>query len=201
MPVLTFPDVPIAQAHWQLVPNTQGFESELNGVGQDLALPGDRWSVQLTVTDLRGREARIFSAFVNSLRGRQGRFTITPPGRGTPLGTALGNGVVNGADQSGTTLTTSGWTANQAELLAIGDFFQVGTELKEITATIPTNAAGEATLIFNPPLRTSPVNGAAIITLNPTCIMKQPDNNQCAHDISGAQIYAFQQTYVEALDI
>lgn len=201
MPVLTFPPVPIAQAHWSLVPRTQTFESELDGSGQALALPGERWALQLTVTDLRGREARLFSSFVNRLLGLVGRFYMTPPGCGTPLGTALGNGVVNAADQAGTTLTTSGWTPNQAELLAPGDYFQVGIELKQIVETIPVNAAGEATLVFTPPLRTSPAHGAAIITANPVCIMMQADNSQGAHDISGAQIYAFQQTYLEALDI
>lgn len=202
MPTLTFPSsVPIAQAHWSLMPNTQSFESELNRDGQDLALPGDRWALQITVADLMGREARMFSAFVNSLRGRQGRFYMVPPGCGTPLGTAAGSGVVSGAAQTGSSLVTSGWTPNQAELFVVGDYFQVGSELKQITAIIAASGTGTATLQFTPPLRRSPANGAAIISANPKCIMKPADNNQGACDISGPRIYAFQQSYVEALDI
>lgn len=201
MPPLTFPDVPIAQSHWELVPRTQSFESELSGDGQDLALPGDRWKLQITVTDLMGREARTFSAFVNRLRGRAGRFYMTPPGCGTPFGTVAGAGVVSGAGQTGDTLITSGWTPGQAELFAIGDYFQVGFELKQIVAVIASNGAGAATLQFTPPLRNSPANGAAIITSNPVCIMKPADNSQGACDISGPRIYAFSQSYIEALDI
>ncbi len=201
MAILTFPNVAIAQAHWQLIPRTQGFESELTGDSQDVILPGDRWAVQLTVTDLMGREARLFSAFINSLRGRAGRFYLSPPGCGTPLGTVAGNGVVSGAGQAGSTLSTSGWTANQAELFAIGDYFQIGVELKQITATIASNASGLATLVFTPPLRKAPTNGSTIVTVNPACIMKPVDNAQGAHDITGPRIYAFQQSYIEALDI
>ncbi len=201
MPTLTFPDVPIAQAHWSLVSNTQSMDSDLNGSGQDLALPGDKWALQITVTDLMGREARMFSAFVNSLRGRTGRFYMIPPGCGTPLGTAAGSGVVSGAGQSGSTLVTSGWTPNQAELFAVGDYFQVGNELKQITAAVAASGTGTATLQFTPPLRTSPANGAAIISVNPKCIMKSVDNNQAGYNLSGPRIYAFQQSYIEAIDL
>lgn len=200
MSILSFPSVPIAQSHWRLVPLTQSFESELDGSSQDLALPGDRWAVQITVVDLMGREARLFSSFVNRLRGRAGRFYMTPPGCGTPLGTALGNGLVKGAGQTGTSLVIDGLTPNQAEYLLPGDYFQVGVELKQVVVTAVVDNTGQTTVQFTPPLRTSPADNAPIITTNPTCIMKQVDDNQSAHDLSGPRIYAFQQSYIEAID-
>lgn len=191
MSILTFPVVPIAQCKWQLVSKTQAMESELNGFVQTAALPGDYWQAQFTVTDLMGREARMFSAFINSLRGRSGRFYLTPPGCGTPLGTALGNGLVQGAGQTGSTLATDGWTANQAELFAVGDYFQVGLELKQITAVAAANSGGVATLTFTPPLRSAPADNAAIVKSNPVCIMMAADDNQATYDLSGPRIYAF----------
>ncbi|MBC7964234.1 MAG: hypothetical protein H7Y05_14980 [Steroidobacteraceae bacterium] len=200
-PVLTFPAVPIGQAHWSLISRTQSLESELDGSLQVLAQLGDRWAAQLTVSDLMGQPARLFSAFVNRLRGSSGRFYMTPPGCGTPLGSAAGSGVVNGANQTGDMLVTSGWIPNQVELLAVGDYFQIGFELKQIVATASSNAGGLATLTFTPPLRRSPTNGTAIIVNNPSCIMLPADDSQGAHDISGPVIYAFTLSGVEALDI
>lgn len=191
MAILTFPAVAIARCSWQLVSRTQVMESELNGTIQTAALPGDYWQAQFSVIDLMGREARLFSAFINSLRGRSGRFYLTPPGCGTPLGTALGSGLVNGAGQTGSSLVTDGWTANQAELFAVGDYFQVGTELKQITATAVSSGAGSATLAFTPPLRAKPSDNAAIVKSNPTCIMMASDDNQSTYDLSGPRIYAF----------
>jgi hypothetical protein len=191
MSILTFPDVAIAQVKFSLISRSQAMESELNGSIQTGALPGDYWQAQFTVVDLMGRDARLFSAFVNSLRGRQGRFYLSPPGCGTPLGTALGTGLVQGAGQTGSTLVTDGWTANQAELFAIGDFFQVGSELKQITATAASSAGGVSTLTFTPPLRSSPADNAAIVKTNPVCIMMAADDNQGSFDLSGPRIYAF----------
>ncbi|MBC7964081.1 MAG: hypothetical protein H7Y05_14200 [Steroidobacteraceae bacterium] len=201
MAVLTFPAVAIAQAHWSLIPRTQLFESELNGSSQSLILPGDRWAAQLSVNDLLGRDARLFSAFSNRLRGRSGRFYLSPPGCGTPLGSATGSGFVNGAGQTGDTLLTYGWSPNQTELLAVGDYFQIGIELKQIVVKAVSNGTGLSTLQFTPPLRNSPAHSSAILVSNPCCIMMPADDNQGGMDISGPRICAFTLACLEALDI
>lgn len=201
MPTLTPPTVPIASAGFRLIPNNSQFQSDLNRDSQAVALPGDRWSTVITVSNLRGREARAWVAFIASLGGIRGRFWLSPPGCGTTIGTALGSGVVSGSSQTGSSLVTSGWTASQTELLAIGDYFQVGNELKMVTATAASNGSGQATIAFTPPLRTSPANGASIVTANPACIMMLADDQQAAWEVQGAQIYAMTHSCIEALDI
>lgn len=201
MPILTPPSVGIEKVNWRIIPRNQSFESELNGDGQEIALPGDRWSTVLTVTNLMGREARAWFAFIASLRGTQGRFYLSPPGQVNHYGTALGNGAVKGANQTGSSLVTDGWTPNQAELLATGDYFQVGYELKLVTAPVAVDGTGQATIPFTPPLRVSPADNAPIITTNPACVAKLADNNQAACDIQGARIYAMTHAVIEALDI
>jgi hypothetical protein len=201
MAILTPPTVAVERVNWGLIANSQGFEGELTRDGQEVALPGDRWSTVLTVTNLMGREARAWFAFIASLRGRTGRFWLSPPGQVTHYGTALGSGAVKGANQTGSTLVTDGWTPDQAELMAVGDYFQVGYELKLITAVSASNGAGEATLHFTPPLRRSPADNASIITTNPACVAKLVDDNQAKFDLQGARIYAMTHAVIEALDI
>lgn len=201
MPILTPPDVAIAKVSWKSTPRNQKFESELNGDQQVIALPGDRWSAVLTVVDLRGSEALSWIAFLISLGGMRGRFWLSPPGQRTPAGTAQGAGIVSGANQVGSSLTTGGWDPDQAELLLPGDYFQVGQELKMVTAPVGSNASGVAVIPFAPVLRKSPLNGASIITTNPACVMMMADDNQTGWDIQGARIYAMTHACVEALDI
>lgn len=200
--IYTFPPtVPIADCKWSLVTNSQMMQSELSGAIQVAALPGDYWAAEITISDLVGREGRELTAFITRLRGMAGRFYLTPPAGQTPYGTALGSGVVSGAAQTGSSLTTSGWTPNQDSLLVAGDYFQVGYELKQVVATASSDALGNATIEFTPPLRTSPADGAAIITSNPACVMMLADDKQAAAAISGPQIYAVSLACREALDI
>ncbi len=102
------------------------------------------------------------------------------------IGPQGGVPVIAGADQTGNTITTSGWTAAAAARLGIGDRFTIagvymvnaqsrvsnGT-LQEfvVTAPVESDGAGAATIYFNPPIAPSgqyqtvdsvPANGAPI---------------------------------------
>lgn len=201
MSVLTFPSVPIADCKWGLITNTQSMQSELNGAIQTAGLPGDHWKAEITISDLVGREGKELTAFFTRLRGRAGRFYFTPPAGNTPEGSAMGSGVVSGAGQTGTSLVTTGWTPDQPELLAVGDYFQVGYELKQVVVTASSDALGNATIQFAPPIRTSPANAAPIVTASPTCVMMLDDDKQSSAGISGPRIYAISFACREALDI
>jgi len=163
------------------VANVQIFESELNGTIQTGALPGDHWEGTATWTNRDGTNADTLIAFFRGLRGAVTPFTMYPFDRPTPKGTALGTPVVNGADQSGTTLITSGWTPSQTECLAVGDYVQIGDELKQIDAAIASDGTGAATLSFYPPIRKPPANGSAVVTDHPRGVFKlsgpRPDSS------------------------
>ena len=113
-----------------------------------------------------------------------------------PLG---GTPVVNGADQSGNSLITDGWTAAAAARLGVGDRYTLAGvymvnpqsrisngSLQEFTVTAPieSDGSGNATIYFNPPMVASgqyqtvnalpPDNAALTIvgaanTVSPTC--------------------------------
>ena len=202
MPILTWPAaVKPNDADWGYVPNTQEYRSDLNGVVQNGELPGGRWVATYTFSKRAGSAARILRAFLMQLGGPAGRFYLSPPDYEGPEGSALGSGVVNGADQTGLTLVTDGWTANQSGLVLAGDYIQVGNELKMITADIDSDASGNATLQFSPALRVSPADGAAIITANPTCIMKLEDEDQITWSVQSPVIYGLSLSMEEALDL
>jgi hypothetical protein len=90
--------------------------------------------------------------------------------------------LVNGAGQTGRTLITDGWTASQTGILKRGDYLHFdsgyGRELKIVTADANSNASGQATLSIMPPIRTAPVDNAAITLQSPNCIMRLKDDAQ-----------------------
>jgi hypothetical protein len=87
----------------------------------------------------------------------QHRFYELPTGLGT------GSPVVNGAGQTGSTLSTRSWTGANP-VLRIGDVFTVvGVPyLLECTDVATNLSAGVSTLTIAPPIITAPADGAAI---------------------------------------
>ena len=180
MPTLTLPTLTSAPAvcRFSLMPNTQVFQSPLNRTIQTLELPGARWTATIEFRNISLADARLLKAFMASLRGMSGRFYLGDYAHKIPAGTAAGTPRVKGASQTGSTLLTDGWSPNQTALLVPGDYVAVNGELKIITATCSSNGSGEATITFEPPLRTSPIDVAPIITSQPTCTMRLVDDEQ-----------------------
>ena len=178
--ILNFPVLSKAPTtcRFSLMPNTQIFESPLNRTVQTLELPGARWTFALEYKGLTLADARALKAFFAQLRGMAGRFYLGDYSHRTPSGTAAGSPMVKGAGQSGSTLITYGWTPNQAALLLPGDYIGVNGELKLVTAVCASDASGNATITFEPPLRTSPPDNAQIVTSAPKCVMRLLDDEQ-----------------------
>lgn len=198
----TFPaNVTVNASDWALVSNSRSFTSELNGVTQTEAIPGDKWKASLTFSNKTLSESRVLRAFIAGLRGRAGRFYLTPPEYEAPAGTALGSPLVNGIGQVGSSLVTDGWTSNQTGALLPGDYFQVGSELKMVTATADADSGGNAVISFVPPLRVSPGDNAQIVITSPKCVMMLADGNQSRWSIIPGKIYALSIAVEEALDI
>lgn len=102
------------------------------------------------------------------------------------VGAYAGNGVVNSASQTGSSVITNGWTANIANLLNIGDVITIAgvnavnpknrqstgsLQNFVVTAQVSTDSGGNATIPIYPAITTSgayqtvtnsPANGAAI---------------------------------------
>ena len=142
MSVLDFPSVnPDVGTSLSLKTNSTTFTSELNNAVQTGKLVGDQWSANMPFTNRSEKEGRRIKAFLARLGGMTGRFRMTPPDL-NQLGTMSGSGVVDGAGQTGSTLNTTGWDAEQPELFEAGDYIEFNGELKMVTDTVDT-AGGE----------------------------------------------------------
>lgn len=150
---------------WSLAPNTQTFSSPLSGAVQTVEMPGARWQVSFAMENLTEADSPLLQAFLVKLRGKAGRFYLHNFARPEPRGTQRGTPLVKGASQTGNTLEVDGCTI--AATLLAGDFFEVNGELKMVVADATANGAGEMSLTFEPPLRSSPADNAVVTLSQP----------------------------------
>jgi len=187
---------------WKLIGNAQNFTSPLTGSTQTMELPGARWWLKFGYTKLRQDDSRVFDAFLASMRGMAGRVLLNPIHTESRRGIATGIPVVDGAGQTGRTLSTSGWTPSTAGIMRTGDYFSVATasgpELKILTADAASNASEKASLMFEPPLRSTPVNGAAINVSAPVCPMRLVDADQGELALNAPYYLSWTGEFVEA---
>lgn len=210
MTIATFPAITPNSCEWGLQANTQNARSELNGTVQTLALPGDIWTGTLTFTNKVGAQANMLRAFLASLRGQAGRFTITPPGYNGPDAsiTALwaSGGIITTSAiclTADSTLITADSTISidmtYTYWLAPGDYFEVLGELKMVTASVLDFDAGTCAISFVPPLRQDVPYGTSIITDKPTCIAMLKDPNQARWQMQPGILYAMSIAIEEAI--
>lgn len=186
---IDFPDVLPDNATFRLRGNTTAFESELNATVQHGEMPGAKWVANLTFTNRARTQGRVLAAFMARLSGSAGRFKMSPPDL-DQQGTFAGSGVVAGASQTGSTLSTSGWAPSQASLARVGDYIEVGGELKMITQDASSDGAGAAVLHIAPPLRKSPANASSIETDAPKAVFYLINDDQAAWQLSAPLVYA-----------
>lgn len=199
MAILDFPDIVPDNEEWTLRYSTLIFRSDLNGAEQTEELPGARWSVQVTFSNRQGRDVRALQGFLASLKGRAGRFWYVPSDW-EPLGTAGGTPTSSaGVNEGDTTMATTGWTANQNEALAIGDYFEYNGELKKVTATVTSDGAGDATVEFAPPIRIATGSGLSLTLTEPRCQMKLASDTEGKWNIRAPTIYASTLNFEEVL--
>ncbi len=197
---LTIPPSPgFGRARFELVSNVAVFESPLSRVEQVLERDGARWSAVFTVATMRrGADTGAWTAFFSSLRGRRGTFNGYDPLATSPRGSAGGTPLVKGAGQTGNSLITDGWPANQSGVLLKGDYIQVNARFHMVVEDADSDGGGNATLEIEPKVRESPPDNAAITTTNPKVKMRLIDN-RVGWDEALAQIYGFSFAAMEVL--
>lgn len=168
---------------WWLAYNTRQHESPLSRQVQTIETPGARWMAELRYPPLKKSQWRIMTSFLAQMRGAAGRVYWYPPYPArTPDGLAGGTPLVNGADQTGSTLITDGWTA-AAVALRRGDYFSFvnplgSDELKIVREDATADGSGNVTLTFDPPIRSAPYNNTAIRVTNPRAVFGLADDDQ-----------------------
>jgi hypothetical protein len=197
MAIISFPTSAVPdRASITLEANTSVNSSDLNRAVQTSEMDGARWRMVLTFGQRQGRPANALRGFLAALNGRANRFYYTPPDLENE-GTAGDTGEVDGAGQTGVTLDTNLWPADQELLFAAGDYFEVNGELKIITEDIASDASGNAELKFAPKLRTSPANAEPIEVDDPRALMMLENDSQASWQATAPVVYGLSLSAVE----
>lgn len=160
---------------------------------QSFRWPGQRWLLSFTIPPITKRAiAADWIAFGLGLKGRYGYFLAGDPLGKNPRGVASGAPVVDGLNQTGDSLATTGWTPNTQGILLKGDYFQLGTgsssRLHFVKEDINSDASGNAVLYFEPELRISPNDGAPLTVINPRGVFRL-QTNDFSWSVSPGPIY------------
>lgn len=149
---------------------------------QAVAHAGQRWEVDVTLPAMNRADAEQWVAFLVSLRGRFGTFTLGDPVGASPRGSAGGTPLVNGASQTGGTLNIDGCTSSQTGWLKAGDYIQLGTAgsatLHKVLADADSNGSGQVALDIWPYIRTAPSDNATVVVTNTVGRFRLADNEQ-----------------------
>lgn len=128
---------------------------------------GRRWEIDVRLKPLRHANARVWLSWLAKLDGQLHTFSIGDPLGCRAQGEAGGTPLVNGADQTGSSLIIDGATATQTDWLKAGDYIQMGTgvdaRLYMVTDDVDTGAGGAATVNVWPDITTAPADNAAIV--------------------------------------
>lgn len=154
--------------------------SNFTAEAQKYRFSGEYWQGNVTFRPTTYAQSAELKAFLTSLQGQYGTFLY-----GDPDNQALGNRgaggtiLVNGASQTGNTLNVDGATPSTTVLKA-GDYFQLGSaatsRIYMVTSDFTTNGSGAGTIEFEPRLRSSPSDNAALVLTAPKTVMRLSEN-------------------------
>lgn len=170
MTTITFPSTPKAQnMSWRLIQPAQVNISGWTGKRQVVASGRGWWECQFTLPPIVGTtNVNAWRSFMGLARGSANDFQV--PVDPTAQSSVVASPLVNGASQIGRSLVTDGWPVSTTVLYA-GQFVTIGNQLLQLTSNITSNGSGQATITFEPAIRTSPADNAAIEFKNPYCLM------------------------------
>lgn len=170
MATVTFPSSPKPNGmSWRLIMPSQTNVSDWTGRRQTIASGRGWWECQLSLPPIVGTaNVNAWRSFIAKSRGRANDFQI--PVDATAQSEETATPLVNGAGQTGRTLTTDGWPLSSTVLVA-GQFVTINNQLLQLTENVTSNGSGVATLTFEPPVRSAPADNAVIEYKNPFCLM------------------------------
>lgn len=170
MATITYPSTPKPQGmSWRLVMPTQTNVSDWTGRRQTVASGRGWWEAQITFPPIVGStNINAWRSFIAKARGAANDFQV--PVDPVAQSAATATPLVNGAGQLGRTLNTDGWPTSTTVLQA-GQYVTINNQLLQLTENVTSNGSGVATLTFEPPIRVSPSDNAAIEFKNPYCLM------------------------------
>lgn len=193
---LTFPTtVAPVSSRFELVSLVGFARSPFSGAGQAQQWGGFMWRASIVMPGMLRAAADEYVAFFHKLRGRYGWFRMPDFDRRVARGT-WGTPLVKGGGQSGNTIDIDG--VGNATTRYAGETFQIGDYLYQLVANNTSDGSGNATLVFEPPLRSSPSDNAAI-TFTSASGLWRLDQNSVPYDSDAMGVHGFSFTAIEKL--
>jgi hypothetical protein len=147
---------------------------------------GQRWEAEITLPPMFDDDAEEWLAWLASMRGHLGTFTMGDPMRARPRGLAPQYTLndyfdVNGAGQTGSTLNIDGIRPSSEFVFMAGDYVQIGSgataRLHKVLQRVDSNGSGEATLDLWPNIRTAPADNDPVTFINPVGLWRLATNS------------------------
>jgi len=163
---------------------------------------GQRWEVEVTLPPMKRADAEQWLAWLLSLNGMEGTFLMGDPLGATARGSLGGTPVVNGANQTGQSLTIDGCTPSVTGWLKAGDYIQLGSDststLHKVLVDVNTDTGGAADIDIFPAMRTAPEDGSTVTVSN--CVGRfRLNSGQQDWSIDTASIYGITFGGLEAI--
>lgn len=126
--------------------------------------PGSQWFVSASYPPMTKTQAREWLAFLLKMKGKKGSCLFIDYDFNEPGGSISGSPVVNGASQTGNAVNLSGLAVSGSNLLIAGDqiSFAGYDYMHRVVDPLSSDAGGLGQVVFEPALKASPANGAAV---------------------------------------
>lgn len=165
---------------------------------QSVALGGERWSATVTIPQVHRDLAEPWVVFLLSLKGSLGTFLLGDPNCVQAQGSASttpGTPVVNGADQTGSSLDISGLPISTTGYLLPGDYIQLGSAstatLHKVLQQVDSDGSGNATVELWPSIKTAPVDASNVIVEDAKGLFRL-SSNASSWQINSISVYGLE---------
>lgn len=165
-------------------------QSPFTYAGQAHAYSGQMWQADISLPAMKRADAEQWIAFLVSLRGQYGTFTLNDPSATSPRGTATAATISGSTGDSSVSVTMSG-------TLLAGDYIQLGTGANARLHKVLQDQSGTGTLEIWPALRANQSSVSADLT-SASGVFRLASNQQ-SWSVNEASIYGITFGAMEAL--
>ena len=163
MATYNFPSITPTSQTFELITNSRQFQSPVSGAVQTLSRKGSFWKTRMTFSNLRGNDRAEMQAFIAKMDGQTHRMRLEDYGRlRYGAATSPQSVLVNGAGQTGSSISLDGATNSVTNFFKAGDYMSFNNELHMVTADASSNSSGQLTVSISPPIRKPTTNDDAV---------------------------------------
>lgn len=168
MATYNFPSITPTNQTFELVTNTSQFQSPISGAVQTISRKGSYWKTRMTFRNLSGSDRAELQAFIAKMDGQTHRMRLEDYGRvRNGAATSPQTVLVDGADQTGSSIDLDGATASVTNFFKAGDYISFNNELHIVTADASSDASGDITVSIAPPIRKATDDNDAVQIFSP----------------------------------